>query len=177
MLIWSLVYHGFKPLVRGSNQRCNGYHAHLELSISWIQALSGQIRDVMVTSLVYQALGSSSLVGGQIRSNERCNGYHAHLEFSISSSGFKHPHLVVWSGQIRGVMVTMLIWSLVYRGFKLRGVMVWSLVYRGQIRGVMVSILTWSLVYRGFKFWSGQIRGVMATMLIWSLVYRGFKLW
>ena len=65
-------------------------------------------------------------------------------------------------------MVTMLIWSLVYRGFKL-----WS----GQIRGVMVTMLIWSLVYRGFKLWSGQIRGVMVTMLIWSLVYRGFKLW
>jgi hypothetical protein len=58
--------------------------------------------------------------------------------------------------EIKGVMVTMLIWSLVYHGFK-----PWS----GQIRGVMVTMLIWSLVYRGFKLWSGQIRGVMVTML------------
>ena len=39
-------------------KRCNGYHAHLDFSISWVQEL--------------------------VRSNERCNGYHAHLELSIS---------------------------------------------------------------------------------------------
>ena len=58
MIIWSLVYRGFK-FWSGQIKRCNGYHAHLEFSISWIQ----------------------TLVGG---SNQRCNGYHAHLEFSIS---------------------------------------------------------------------------------------------
>ena len=88
MLIWSLVYRGFKlwswvQVLVGSNQRCNGYHAHLEFSISWVQALvRGQIRGVMVTMLIWSLVyrGFKLLV----RSNQRCNGYHAHLEFSIS---------------------------------------------------------------------------------------------
>ena len=77
MIIWSLVYRGFK-FWSGQIKRCNGYHAHLEFSISWVQVL--------------------------VRSNQRCNGYHAHLEFSISSSGQVQPcSLVVGSssGQVK----------------------------------------------------------------------------